>query len=85
MDDDELESRLRAYGPAGPPPTLRRRVLSAAVRPRSTVREWLPALAASLIAVLFYWLAASDRSRLLTPFPYLSAEDIVRISREVQP
>jgi hypothetical protein len=84
--DDELEGRLRAYRPADPPTALRQRVTAAAGRPRplSAGREWLPAAAAALIAMLFYWLAASDRQRLLVQFSPVDSNDAIESNLEAR-
>jgi hypothetical protein len=51
MSDDEL---LRGYRPAGPPPELRARILRESdTRARVRMREWLPAVAAAAIIILF--------------------------------
>ena len=72
MDDQDLEARLRAYRPAPPPPELRGRVVDVARRlqpsDRSTV-AWLPAVAALLLATIFYWLAANERGMLDARLP----------------
>ena len=78
MNDDDL---LRGYRPAGPPPELRARIAAttgsakaSAERPsaeRSTLRDWLPALAAAVLIVLFgtlsYRLHADLEARLFVP------------------
>jgi len=75
MNDDEL---LRGYRPAGPPPDLRARVVgsakASAERPsagRPSLRDWLPALAAAALIVLFgtlsYRVHADIEARLTVP------------------
>ena len=51
MSDDIF----RGYRPAGPPPGLRARVVSSAktLVERSSLRDWLPALAAAALIGLF--------------------------------
>jgi hypothetical protein len=65
MSDEEL---LRAYRPAGPPPELRARIVSA---PSPRLRDWLPALAAAALIVLFgtlgYRLQAALDAKLTVP------------------
>jgi hypothetical protein len=89
MDDQDLEHRLRAYRPADPGAELRARVVDAArgVQPRgrSSSLAWLPAVAALLLATIFYWLAASDRQRLFAQFPVTDSEDTVDLHLENQP
>jgi hypothetical protein len=78
MDDQDLEARLAAYRPAGPPPSLRARVVDAgrvadaglvARRLQPSALAWLPAVAAMLLAATFYWLAASGRDRIFAQLP----------------
>ena len=90
MDDQDLETRLRAYRPADPPPALRGRVVVAsrglAERSAGRVgREWLPAVAALLLATLFYSLAAIGRERLFAQFPIVDADESIEMNIEVQP
>ena len=71
MDDQDLEARLRAYRPAAPPHELRARVdVARRLQPndRSTL-AWLPAVAAMLLATIFYWLAANERRMLDARLP----------------
>ena len=78
MDDQDLEARLCAYRPAAPPSELRARVAEAArvvdvarrLQPsdRSTL-AWLPAVAALLLATIFYWLAANEHRMLDARLP----------------
>ena len=65
---DELEDLLRRHRPSGPPPGLRARIVSAAEEGRvqpvmaaASVRRWLPAVAAALIAVVFSMLTSGIR------------------------
>jgi hypothetical protein len=90
MDDQDLETRLRAYRPSDPPPALRARVVAAsrgsAERSAGRAgREWLPAVAALLLATLFYSLAAIGRERLLAQFPIVDADESIEMNIEVQP
>ena len=68
MKEDDLETLLREYRPIGPPPELRDQILDAAVTPIH-LRDWLPAAAAILLAVMFYWLAGVERQRLSASMP----------------
>jgi len=83
MDDQDLEARLRAYRPAAPPAELRARI----VQPpsRRPPLAWLPAVAALLLATIFYWLAADDRARLFAQFPATGADDTIELHLENQP
>ena len=80
MNDQDLEARLRAYRPVAPPPALRARVVDArlvAPRLQPSVRSslaWLPAVAALLLATIFYWLAANERRMLDAQLPAVAAE-----------
>jgi hypothetical protein len=79
MNDQDLEARLTAYRPVGPPSSLRTRVVGEpaasaagvpAFRPaRRSALAWLPAVAAMLLAATFYWLAASGRERIFAQLP----------------
>jgi hypothetical protein len=60
---DDLEKRLQRYRPAGPPPELRDRIVSAARRTRR-LRDWLPLLAAAAAVVLFSALASKERAQI---------------------
>lgn len=53
MNDDSIEQRLRRYGPPGPPPELRARVLAAAAREgrRATAPAWMAWTAAAVAAI----------------------------------
>ncbi len=62
MNDDELETQLRRYRPAGPPAELRARVIAAAPM-RLSSREWSAIAASLLLATTFYWLAGIERER----------------------
>jgi hypothetical protein len=69
-DLDPVESLLRRYKPIDPPADLRERVMIAAQRGRrARVGEWLPAAAALIVAVLFYWLAGNERRVMLVHLP----------------
>ena len=72
---DDIEERLRRFRPAGPPPTLRVRVVSAASDhavaarrfPRSVLAPivaWVPAAAAVILIALFSWMASTERGRI---------------------
>jgi hypothetical protein len=63
MDDQDLEARLAAYRPAGPPPSLRARVTEVRADGRRA------RVAAMLLAATFYWLAASGRDRIFAQLP----------------
>ena len=60
---DDLERVLSAWRPSGPPPELRARIIGARGFSRA-VAEWLPAVAALLLVVLFHWLGANERQRI---------------------
>jgi hypothetical protein len=67
-----FEDRLAGYRPSAPPPDLRSRILLAAEESHpSSVREWLPALAAAalivMLSALSYRLHADIDSRLAVP------------------
>lgn len=86
MDDQDLEARLRAYRPVAPPPELRARIVDVARRLQpSASLAWLPAVAALLLATIFYWLAANDRARLFAQFPATSDEETIVVNMETQP
>jgi hypothetical protein len=54
--DDELETLLRRFRPAGPPAALRARVLAAAHGPSRRARTfWLSIAAAMTIVTLLHW------------------------------
>ena len=46
---------------------------------------WLPAVAALLLATIFYWLAANDRARLFAQFPSTDADETIELHLENQP
>jgi hypothetical protein len=83
MDDQDLETRLRAYRPLSPPHALRARAVDAGRVAGSLA--WLPAVAALLLATIFYWLAANDRARLFAQFPVTDVEDAIDLHPENQP
>ena len=86
MDDQDLEARLRAYRPVAPPPELRARIVDVARRLQpSASLAWLPAVAALLLATIFYWLAANDRARLFAQFPVTDSEETIGLHLENQP
>ena len=64
MNDDEF---LHGYRPAGPPAGLRARIVNA----RRRLRDWLPALAAAAVILLFaalsYRVNTELDSRLMVP------------------
>lgn len=70
MNDDEL---FRGYRPSGPPSELRARIAGSAnaSAERSSLRDWLPALAAAMLIVLFgtlsYRIHADIDARLTVP------------------
>jgi hypothetical protein len=74
----DVEGRLNAYRPAGPPPDLRARILRAADESPGGIREWLPAVAAAaLIAVLSalnYRLHTQLETRLAMPDDFRPVE-----------
>ena len=92
MNDQELEGRLRAYRPAGPPDSLRPRVVAGsgavpagrtpACRASGRVLAWLPAVAAMLLAAAFYWLAASGRERIFAQLPPPGAARAIDVNLE---
>ena len=61
ISDDDVERRLRRYRPVGPSNDLRDRIIDSAMRRPSRWREWIPAAAAFIAAVVCYTLAASAR------------------------
>jgi hypothetical protein len=68
----DVEDRFAGYRPSAPPPELRARILRQAEESRpSTLRDWLPALAAAALAIVFYVLGVTTRadiaSRLAVP------------------
>ena len=72
MDDQDLEARLKAYHPAGPPPDLRARVVGPPQASGLSAWAWLPAVAALVLTMLFYWLADNERRMLgavIAPVP----------------
>jgi hypothetical protein len=73
-DDGGLEALLREYRPIGPPPGLRDRILNAGEKPLR-LRDWLPAVAAVVLAVVFYWLAGIERRLLSASMPAHSPSD----------
>lgn len=87
MDEmDDLERMLRRYRPTGPATGLRARIVAAAAPAGRGwvrgVRDWLPAAAALLLAVLFYWLAAAERHVLDVRFPPVAPADRLAINVE---
>jgi hypothetical protein len=61
---NDVDDPLRGYRPAGPPPDLRARIMSEAERAtRSSLRDWLPAIAAAALIVLLQVLASGIRDR----------------------
>ena len=78
MDEQDLETRLRAYHPANPPDALRAWVIQRAAESLALSNRdrralaWLPAVAALLLATIFYWLAANERQILDARFPAIS-------------
>ena len=80
MDEQDLEARLRVYRPVDPPAALRARVVAAASRHPAeravpALREWLPAAAALVCAILFYWMAAHERQLIVARFAGLPPID----------
>jgi hypothetical protein len=64
------DDSLRGYQPVGPPPDLRARIVRDAESLRVfAAREWLPALAAAALIVLFYALASGARKRIDMQIP----------------
>ena len=99
MDDQDLEERLKAFRPAGPPADLRARL--AEVRSAESLAlqsggggarafqasafAWLPAAAAMLLAATLYWLAASGRERVFAQLPAPGAGQAIDLNLEMQP
>ena len=51
---NDVDDPLRGYRPPAPPPELRARILLQTGQPhRSSVRDWLPAIAAAVLAIVF--------------------------------
>jgi hypothetical protein len=89
---DDLEAVLGRFRPGDPPPDLRTRVVggrgfrgrrSAGGRESGNFAliEWLPAVAALLLVVLFHWLAGIQQLNLaahFAPEPSISAADDLR-------
>jgi hypothetical protein len=96
MDDQDLEARLTTYRPAGPPPSLRARIVGEPAagapvaqafrpaRPRSAW-AWLPAAAAMLLAATLYWLAAEGRDRIFAQLPPPPGASAADLNLEAQP
>ena len=75
----DVEGRLNAYRPIGPPPDLRARILRAPDESRSGgIRGWLPAIAAAaliaLLSALNYRLHAQLETRLAVPDDFRPVE-----------
>ena len=88
MDDQDLEARLRAYHPVGPPPELRACLAEARTdggRSKAGALAWLPAVAAMLLAATLYWLAAIDRQRVFAQLQAPGAAQSIDVSLEPQP
>ena len=91
MDEQDLETRLRAYHPANPPDALRAWVIQRAAESLALSNRdrralaWLPAVAALLLATIFYWLAANDRARLFAQFPETDSDETIDLHLENQP
>jgi hypothetical protein len=69
---NDVEDRLSRYRPAEPPPDLRAGIVRAAIAPRSSsLREWLPAIAAAaliaLLSTLNYRIHSSLEARFTVP------------------
>jgi hypothetical protein len=64
MNDEDLETLLRRYRPLGPPEALRGQIMAAVPLSGPRLRDWLPAVAAVILAVVFSWLAGVERQRL---------------------
>ena len=83
---DDIEERLRRYRPAGPPHALRARVVGAvAADSWWSVGEWLPAVAAVMATLLFYWLSAAEHGRLEARFPsepQIGQADVINVEFE---
>jgi hypothetical protein len=81
---DDLEEQLRRYRPAGPPADLRARVVeSARVAGAGGLREWLPAVAAALVAMLFYWMAANEGQRLAGYVSPAAQDEVMSLPTEL--
>lgn len=88
MDDQDLEARLTAYRPAGPPPSLRARLVDSRMeggRAKAGALAWLPAAAAMLLAATLYWLAAEGRGRIFAQLPLPPGAPATDLSFEAQP
>jgi hypothetical protein len=84
MKDEDLEALLRAYRPLGPPKKLRGAIMAALRPPRTRLRDWYPAAAAVILAVIFSWLAGVERQRLsasVTPMPPIEQAAIEELER----
>jgi len=64
MNDEDLETLLRRYRPLGPPEALRGQIMAAVPLSDARLRDWFPAVAAVILAVVFSWLAGVERQRL---------------------
>ena len=64
MNDEDLETLLRRYRPLGPPEALRGQIMAAVPLSGPRLRDWFPAVAAVILAVVFSWLAGVERQRL---------------------
>lgn len=72
----EPEDLLGGYRPSGPPPDLRARIVLDADRAtRSSMRDWLPALATAALIALLYVLATGIRMRV---YEQIADPDAVR-------
>jgi hypothetical protein len=70
FDTDPVERVLTRHRVARPPDELRERIVRAARgRPHRHAAEWLPALAAAALIVLFYALASGIRADLAGRLP----------------
>ena len=91
--DPPAELRARVVGQDRSAESLALRpVQSPALQPvhgarasRASGLAWLPAVAALLLATIFYWLAASDRARLFAQFPVTDSEETIDLHLENQP
>ena len=84
---DDIEKQLRRYRPAGPPPDLRERITALAASERLArrsgwVREWLPAVAAAIVAALFSWMAANERQLIAAHVPPPPDDMVMNVSME---
>jgi len=61
---NDVDDPLRAYRPSGPPPELRERILRNApdAAPQFRIRDWLPAIAAAVLAAVFAALSHGVRA-----------------------